>query len=154
MEQTGSFLSRRRLIAAGGAAAIATVAVLAKPFRAFVARNARKVLLAQPTLRRILLSLADANFEEWQEVVGTVFLVGGGSALKLIDVTAFPSLGIRPLELGRMVAFMAKFDVQGGGTMAGDLIYTASHPAYGTFPIFLSASSDPSTPYRMTAVFN
>jgi len=37
--------------------------------------------------------------------------------------------------------------------MAGDLIYTVSHPEYGAFPIFLSAT-DSRTPGRMLAVFN
>ena len=37
--------------------------------------------------------------------------------------------------------------------MAGDLIYTISHPEYGPFRIFLSASG-PATPGAMLAVFN
>jgi hypothetical protein len=37
--------------------------------------------------------------------------------------------------------------------MAGDLIYTVSHPQYGPFQLFLSVA-DARTPNRMLAVFN
>jgi hypothetical protein len=44
--------------------------------------------------------------------------------------------------------------VQNGATLAADLIYTVNPLRNGPFQIFLSASTDPSLPHRMTAVFN
>jgi hypothetical protein len=154
MEQTRSFLSRRKLIVALGGIATATATIMMSPFRTVIAMTARDVVRQQPALRGMLLSLADAGYDEWLDQVGSTFALGGGSSLKLISVTEFNAVGTRPAGLGRDRAFVAKFDVQNGATMAGDLIYTAMHPSYGAFRIFLSASSDPRLPYRMNAVFN
>ena len=154
MEQTKSFLARRRLLIGLGGGAAAAVALMASPFRAVIAMRARGLVRSEPTLRRLLLSLADAGYDEWLDQVGTVFTVGGGTSLKLVAVSALNSAGPRPLRLTRDSAFLAKFDVQNNGTMAGDLIYTSMHPRYGAFQLFLSASSDPNLPHRMTALFN
>jgi hypothetical protein len=154
MEKAGSFLSRRKLLVGLGGVAAGAAALMASPFRAVIAMTARDVVRRQPTLRRLLLSLADAGYDEWLDQVGSVFTAAGGAGLKLVAVTALDSAGTRPMRLTRNRAFVAKFDVQNRGTMAGDLIYTASHPLYGPFPIFLSASSDPNLPHRMTALFN
>jgi hypothetical protein len=154
MEQTGSFLGRRKLLIGLGGVAAAAVALMASPFRAVLAMTARDLVRSQPTLRRLLLSLADGGYDEWLDQVGSTFSVGGGTSLKLVAVSAFASVGQRPMSLSRDRAFVAKFDVQNRGTMAGDLIYTTSHPRYGAFRIFLSASSDPNLPHRMTALFN
>jgi hypothetical protein len=154
MEKTGSFLSRRKLLVGVGGVAAAGVALMASPFRAVIAISARNLVRNQPTLRRLLLSLADAGYDEWLDQVGTVLTASGGIGLKLVAVTALDSAGARPMRLARDRAFVAKFDVQNRGTMAGDLIYTASHPRYGPFQIFLSASSDPNLPHRMMALFN
>ena len=61
--------------------------------------------------------------------------------------------GARPWNLGRDRAHLAVFDVIGGMTMAGDLIYSARHPQYGEIPIFLTVP-DAARPGRMHAVFN
>jgi hypothetical protein len=153
MKQTGSFLSRRKLLAGVGGVAVGAVALIAAPFRAVIVAT-REMVSSQPVLRRLLLSLADAGYNEWLDQVGSVFVVGGGTSMKLVAVTAFNAVGPRPAGLGRDRAFLAKFDVQNGGTMAGDLIYTAMNPRYGAFPIFLSGSNDPTLRHRMTAVFN
>ena len=150
----GLSLSRRAALAGLGGVVAATAAIVVSPLRTVVAMTARDMVRQQPTLRRMLLSLADAGYEEWLDQVGSVFSIGGGASLKLVAVTAFNDLGTRPMRLGRDHAFLAKFDVLGGGSMAGDLIYTASHPLYGALRIFLSASTDPRLPNRMTALFN
>jgi hypothetical protein len=154
MEQTGFFLSRRKLVAGVAGIAVGAVALMASPFRAVIVAPARNLLRSQPVLRRMLLSLADAGYDEWLDQVGSTLTVAGGTSLKLVAVTPFNSIGTRPASLGRDRAFLAKFDVQNGGTMAGDLIYTAVHPQYGAFTIFLSASSDPGMAHRMTALYN
>ena len=154
MGMIGLSVSRRTLLAGTGAAAITTGAILVSPLRSVVAMTARDMVRQQPILRRMLLSLADAGYDEWLDQVGSIFSVGGGTSLKLVAVEGFNTLGTRPMRLGRASAFLAKFDVQNGGTMAGDLIYTANHPQYGPFQIFLSASTDPRLPNRMTALFN
>jgi hypothetical protein len=137
MDMAKFFLSRRGLIASLGGAAAAGVLVAAQ-YRAVIA----------------VYSLADGGVEQWLEQVGSTFTVGGGTSLKLIGVSALSSPGPRPAGVTRSRAFVAKFDVQNNGTMAGDLIYTASHARYGAFRIFLSASTDPQLPHRMTALFN
>ena len=149
-----SFLARRTLLVGVGGALTAGAAIVVSPIRAVIAMTARDMVRSQPSLRRMLLSLADAGYDEWLDQVGSIFSVGGGTSLKLVAVTAFNTLGARPMRLGRSSAFTAKFDVQNGGTMASDLIYTANHPQYGPFQIFLSASTDPRLPNRMTALFN
>jgi hypothetical protein len=154
MEQTESFLSRRKLLIGLGGVTAAAVALMASPFRAVIALTTRDLVRSQPVLRRYLLSLANAGYDEWTDQVGSVLAVGGGTSLKLVAVSAFNEVGQRPMRLDRDRAFLAKFDVQNGGTMAGDLIYTAMHPQYGAFRIFLSASNDPRLPHRMTALFN
>ena len=148
-----SFLVRRTLLIGIGGAAATTAAIVVSPIRAVIAMTARDLVRQQPALRRMLLSLANAGYNEWLDQVGTIFSVGGGTALKLVAVEGFNTMGTRPIRL-RDRAFTAKFDVQNGGTMPGDLIYTASHPRYGPFQIFLSASTDPRLPHRMTALFN
>ena len=154
MEQTKSFLSRRKLLAGVAGTTAASAAMVALPYRAVIAVTFREIVRQQPVLRRMLLSLADAGLAEWQDQIGTTFIVGGGTSLKLVGVSAMPSVGQRPLRVTRTQAFLAIFDVQNRGTMAGDLIYTAMHPRYGAFSIFLSASGDPRLPHRMTALFN
>lgn len=153
MEQTRSFLSRRKLLIGLSGAVAAAAALVAAPFRTAIVTTARDLVRNQPALHRLVFSLADAGDEEWLDQVGTIFTVGGGTSLKLVAVTPMTSVGRRPAGL-RDRAFLAQFDVQNRGTMAGDLIYIASHPSYGAFRIFLSASSAPNLPYRMTALFN
>jgi hypothetical protein len=153
MDKAKRFLSRRKLLfALGGAASVAGAAMI-KPFRAVLARNAREVMARQPLLRR-MLSLANASYDEWLDLVGATFAVGGGSTMRLVGVQAFATRGPRPIALPRDSAFVAHFDTPNGQTMAGDLTYVAVHPQYGAVQMFLAASTDPRTPRRMMAVFN
>jgi hypothetical protein len=154
MKQMGSLFSRRRLLMGLGGVAAGAVALMASPFRATIGTATRALVSSQPTLRGMFLSLADGGYQDWLDQVGSTFSIGGGTSMKLIGVTPFGTAGTRPASLSRDSAFIAKFDVQNGQTMAGDLIYTASNADYGAFQIFLSASTDPATRSRMTAVFN
>jgi len=154
MDKASRFLSRRKLLLVMGGVAGAAGAAMMSPFRNVFLRNTRELVRRQPVLRRMLLSLANAGYEEWMAQVGAIFSIGGGTSMRLAGVEAFAAGGTRPISLARDRAFMAVFDLVNGATMAGDLIYTANHPQYGPFQIFLAASSDPRTPSRMIAVFN
>ena len=144
-----SLLSRRLILGMGGAA-VTTAAVVVSPLRRVLALTAPDLARTATNPLRVT-PLADAGFDDWLDQVGSIFNAGGGTVLKLVAVDPMQSQGQRPLRLGRDSAFLAKFDVQNGGTMAGDLIYTVSHPR-GAFQIFLSASTN--LPSRMTALFN
>ena len=154
MERTESFLSRRRLLIGLGAVATAAAAIVRKPLGPVVATRVRELVRAQPVLTRLLISLADADFLEWRDQIGTNFAVAGGVNMTLVSLIGMAVPGYRPADLSRPAAFMALFDVQNGATLAGDLIYTVNPLRYGPFQIFLSSSSDPNLPHRMTAVFN
>ena len=151
MENAQPRLSRRHLLLGltGGAAATALLAPALSPG---VGRKARELAVRSGVGRRFF-SLDYASLREWGEMVGSTFRVTGGYALKLVGVRPLISTGARPWNLGRDRAFLAVFDVMGGMSMAGDLLYSARHPQYGEIPIFLSAA-DPATPGRMHAVFN
>jgi hypothetical protein len=151
MQLADLHLSRRRMVVALGGAALAVGALVAAPYRGMILRRGREVARAIPFVRR-MLSLANAGYIEWMETVGSTFSGGGGYAMRLIGVEALNSGGQRPLGL-RDRAFALHFTVLNGGTMAGNLIYTVSHPDYGPLQIFLSPH-DPATPSRMLAVFN
>jgi hypothetical protein len=101
-------------------------------------------------MTRGMLSLSQAEMEEWTTQIGSTFTVGGGYALQLAGVQPLQSGGERPAEL-RDRAFAAVFDVTRGSSMPADLIYTVSHPQYGPLQLMLSATGDPR---RMLAVFN
>ena len=149
MEQVRATTSRRNILITIGAAAAGAVALLGTTFRPAVTRQARKVLSATP-LTRGMLSLSQAEMEEWSSQIGSTFTVGGGYALQLAGVQPLQSEGERPSSL-RERAFAAVFDVARGGSLPGDLIYTVSHPQYGPLQLFLSATGNPR---RMIAVFN
>jgi hypothetical protein len=147
--ERASTVSRRNLLA--GLAGVAVTAVLATAaFRPTVGERARRALAGNGFTRRFL-SLAEAGQREWAAQIGSVFEVQGGGTMRLAGVRALQSSGARPPSVTRDRAFVAVFDVMNGMTMAGDLIYTISHPQYGPLPIFLSASGNPR---RMMAVFN
>lgn len=151
MERTApaATLSRRNVLL--GLAGAAVAAVIAAPaLRPGVADRTRR-LLASNSFTRRFLSLANAEQAEWQTQVGSDFAVDGGYTLRLAGVRPLISEGERPTNVTRDRAFVAVFDVRDGMTMAGDLIYTATHPQYGRLPLFLSASD---SPRRMLAVFN
>jgi hypothetical protein len=150
MEQAASStLSRRGVL--GGVASLAIAAIVATTaFRPAVGDRARRVLAGNSFTRRFL-SLANAEQAEWQAQVGSDLTVEGGYTIRLAGVRPLTSLGERPASVTRERAFAAVFDVRGGATMAGDLIYTVTHPQYGVMPVFLSATG---TARRMQAVFN
>jgi len=153
MDKVQSKLSRRNLLLVLGGAVAAVGAVALSPFRNVLARRAREAV-ASRSWARPASALANASYDEWVGQVGSVFTTGGGDRMRLAGVKAMPAPGERPRSLGRDSAFVAFFDPLAGRTMAGDLIYAASHPQYGPLAIFLSASVDPRAPARMVAVFN
>jgi len=150
MKLTDLNLTRRHTLVALGGAAVTAGAVLAA---------SRTTLLSQgsggsstsTSAARTTVNLATANYDTWLAQVGTKFS-GGIYSLKLSGVAPLLSTGVRPAGL-RDRAFALNFDVAGGQTMAGELIYTISHPQYGPLQIFLSAAG-PTMPARMIAVFN
>jgi hypothetical protein len=145
-------LSRRNVMIAGGGAAVAGLGVVAlTPLGNPVKAKAREAL-AGTNWGRSMLSLADGTMAEWQEQVGATFAVGGGTAMRLAGVRAMNSGGERPMSVTRRSAFVAFFDVLGGQTLPGELIYTASHSQYGPMQLYLSEASG--APGRMLAVFN
>jgi hypothetical protein len=148
-----SKFSRRNMILALGGAFAAAGVLIAAPFKNPIIGNVRR-LAAFTAGNRGRVSLGDAGYDEWVQQVGSVFTIAGGTRLQLAGVRPLASGGSRPASLGRNSAFLAVFDAIGGATVAGDLIYGASHPQYGAMMIFLTASSDPRTPARMFALFN
>lgn len=153
MEKTDNKLSRRKMLLVAGGGVAAASALIAGPMRQQVLRTAREVITIT-RIGRSIVSLANAGYDEWAAQVGSTFTIGGSTSLRLTGVRALPSAGARPASLSRTEAFVAVFDPMGGRTLAGDLIYTATHPEYGPMPLFLSAAGDPRTPARMLAVFN
>jgi hypothetical protein len=153
MVKTDALLSRRKLLVTAGVVGTAAVAALT-PLRTVLINATRDLVKKQPTLRRWIMPLAQAGYDDWLAQVGATFTVGGGTSLKLAGVRAFAAAGTRPSSLSRDRAFVAMFDVQNRRTLPGDLIFTITHPIHGAFQLFLSAAGDPRTPGRMLAVFN
>jgi len=149
MERTASLLSRRHALI--GLAGAAVAAIVATPLLRPSAEPRMRRLLAGNAFTRRFLSLAHAEQGEWAAQVGSNFSVDGGYRLRLAGVRPLQSAGERPGHVSRDRAFVAVFDVVGGMTMAGDLIYSVAHPQYGSLPIFLTTSD---SSRRMLAVFN
>lgn len=149
MQLTDLHLSRRRMVVALGGAAVTVGALFAAPLRSLIEASGREPANTVPLRRTI--NLATAGYADWLAQVGTTF-AGGGYNLKLTGVAPLLSTGVRPAGL-RDRAFALNFDVAGGRTMAGDLIYTINHPQYGPLQVFLAVTG-PQTPARMLAVFN
>lgn len=145
-------LSRRNVVV-GGATAATVGAIALSPLGVPITREARELIATQPWARG-MLSLSSAGYDQWLAQVGSVFALGGGTTMRLAGVRPMASEGARPMGVARRSAFVAMFDMLGGQTVAGDLIYTVSHSQYGPLQIFLSASTDPRTPGRVLAVFN
>lgn len=149
MDRAALLPTRRNLLIGLAGLAVAGVIATARLVPSVEERTRR--LLAGNRFTRQFLSLADAEQAEWANQVGSVFTLEGGYRLKLAGVSPLPSTGARPSNVTRDRAFEAVFEVLGGATMAGDLIYQASHSQYGSLPLFLSATASPS---RMVAIFN
>lgn len=152
MKNAGGKLSRRNILAGGGAA-LAAGALAATAFKTQIVNEARGVLESKAGAPRPV-ALATASYDDWLAKVGTMFSVGGGTNLRLSGVRPLTSAGARPAGVARAQAFLAVFDALAGARLAGDLIYTVANPQLGPLSIFLSASPDPTTPARMLAVFN
>jgi len=151
MSKSDSGVSRRNALLVGGGAVAAVGALAAGPMRSQVAEGVKALTgdrTGAPTV-----NLATGSYEDWLAQVGKTFALGGGSGMRLAGVRALASSGPRPNGL-RARAFVALFDPLSGGTMAGDLIYTASNRETGALQLFLSTSTDPRSPARMLAVFN
>jgi hypothetical protein len=145
-----AFKPTRRKVLIGAAGASAAGLVATAYLRPGAGESARRLLAGNRFTRRFL-SLADAGQAEWAAQAGSVFTAEGGYRLRLAGVRPMASPGVRPPDVARRSAFVAVFDVLGGMTMAGDMIYTMRHRDYGRLPVFLSASGQP---HRMLAVFN
>lgn len=146
-------LSRRNLIIAAGGTAAAVGVFATSPFSNPLKSEVRGMLAGQ-SWARTMLPLASATFDEWQGLVGATLSLGGGSTIRLTGVRALASVGSRPYGVARRQAFLAVFDPGPGQSLAGDLIYTATHPQYGPLQLFLTSAPGPLNPARMHAVFN
>ena len=144
-----SAVSRRNILIGLGGAAIAAV-VAAPMWQPSASQRARRLLSSNAFTRRFI-SLAHAEQAEWTAQVGSVFTIEGGYRMRLAGVEPLNSKGDRPADVTRERAFVAVFDVLGGMTMPGNLIYSVRHGQYGQMPIFLTVASDTG---RMLAVFN
>ena len=138
------------MLVTGGAVAGAS-ALLAAPVRQQI-KNVARGVMARVGGRR-LVSLANGTFEDWQNVVGTNFYLGGVFTLRLAGVQALPTSGAKPPGV-RTQGFAAFFDPSLGQWLAPNLIYTVVHSNYGPMPLFLASAGGPGTPRRMIAVFN
>ena len=141
-------LSRRNvMLGAGGLVGLA--ALIATPgLRPLLPGGVRRMLdggRAAPGA----LALAQAEGEQWAAQVGSTFSVAG-QTLRLAGIRPLESSGERPAGLRRR-AFLAVFDIAGGGSLPADLIYELTHRRHGALSLFLSATDNPS---RMHAVFN
>ncbi|HEV2817865.1 MAG TPA: hypothetical protein VGW40_11680 [Allosphingosinicella sp.] len=149
MEKPSFRLSRRKVIFIVGGAATAVGALLTAATRSLVDSQASSQTGGSAS--RTTVDLATAGYDTWLAQVGTKFSTAGYD-LKLVGIAPLLSTGARPAGL-RDRAFALNFDVAAGRTMAGELIYTISHPQYGPLQLFLSATG-PQTPSRMLAVLN
>lgn len=148
MTNSKAALTRRHVViglAGTGAIGIAAAAPTGKLARAGLgALTGRKPGTSRPA------SLANASYAEWVRAVGAIFALDGGYRLRLTGVRAMGSSTNRSALRGlRTHAFTATFQVLGGQTMGGDLIYTATY-GRDSFPLFLSATG---TGSRMQAAF-
>lgn len=151
-KKTDTGLSRRKMMLATGGAVAGAGALIAAPFRDDIKVGARLVAQNIPGVRS-LLSLADANYDEWLSVVGSTFSLGGGTNVQLVGVRALPTSGDKPSGV-RGQGFAAFFDPAKNSSVSPDLIYTATTSQYGPTQLYLAATSNPRTPGRMVAVFN
>lgn len=141
-------LSRRKVVI--GLAGAGVVGIAAAAPISTVMRSGISGLTGQTPGSPRSVSLARAGYAEWLRAVGSTFTIEGGYRLRLIGLrTAGSSAGRSAVRGVRTRAFTATFQVLGGQTMAGDLIYTAIH-GQERFPLFLSATGSRS---RMQAVF-
>ena len=145
-------LSRRRMMLVTGGAVAGASVLLAAPVREKLRSVARGVFASDANGRR-LLSLAYGTYEDWLNVVGTNFSLGGRLTLRLTGVRALQTSGAKPAGV-RAQAFAAFFDPQLGMSVAPDLIYTATHSRYGPMPLYLASAEAPLRPRRMVAIFN
>jgi hypothetical protein len=149
---TETGLSRRKMMLVAGGAVAGAGALMAAPFREEITVGVREVVVGTG-VGRGLLSLASANYEEWESVVGTSFSLGGRTSVDLVGLRALPTSGEKPQGV-RSQGFAAFFDPPRGQSVAPDLIYTATHSIYGPTQIYLAGTSDRRTPGRMVAIFN
>lgn len=150
MTETG--LSRRKMMLVTGSAVAGASSLVAAPFSNEIVIGVREAVASLPGGRG-LLSLATANYDEWQSVVGSSFSLGGRTNVQLVGVRALPTSGSKPQGV-RTQGFAAFFDPAPGQSVAPDLIYTATHSQYGPTQLYLAATTDRRTPGRMVAVFN
>ena len=148
MKSTG--ISRRNLLVGAGAAAVVAGAAWLYLSPSQSAPTAGPPATpAQRTQGRVL---ATSEMNGWQNIVGTEFETAG-FRLKLVGVQPLPTVGARPTDVTRDRAFVAVFEIQSGGTMPSDLIYTMRSERH-VLDVFLTSASTREFPNRMHAVFN
>jgi hypothetical protein len=139
------FSRRNVVLGATGMLAVAA-AFTSSGLKPLVPNGARRMLGMRPAGA---VELASATHDLWAAQVGQTFTIAG-QTLRLAGIRALPSPGARPASL-RQRGFLAVFDVAGGATLPGDLIYELSHRLHGELSLFLTATD---TPSRVHAVFN
>lgn len=148
--ENSSLLSRRKLLAGLGFG-VAAVGAIAAP--ALQLSWTRKPGAKASWWERQFTSLANAGVDEWSRRIGTEFVLGGGVAAKLAQVTAMRSPGRRPRGL-RDSAFAVVFESAGATLPPGDRILDVSHPEAGRMKIYFSACGDACGGHRLQAIFN
>jgi hypothetical protein len=99
------------------------------------------------------LALKTGGIDAWTRMRGSEFSALG-FRLKFLGTRPLISEGERPPEVARRSAFLAVFEIVGGGQMPGDLIYTLATRGVAPFDVFLSSAASARFPNRMHAVFN
>lgn len=135
-----------------GAAGAATLAVAPPAMREtgpLSIRLARLTGIPTPSA-----SLANATHADWEREIGSIFTTSDGYRMRLALIEALSSPGARPPSVMRNRAFIATFDVLGGGLMPGERIHNVSHALHGRFNLFLSAPRNVAAGRRMTALLN
>lgn len=142
---TGRGLTRRHMLAAMSASAVATAAE-AGPVRlgSFGSKTA-----AAADLNR-------GNLSDWSALVGQRFRIAGasGAPLKLVSVEPVNSAGPRPGAVRRRRGFAAVFETSMARAPEGDQAYWIAQGMGAPLPVFLSPPAEVSGKARLVAVFN
>ena len=82
-QESKAKVSRRKVMIAGGGAAIAGLGVVALTPLGNPVKSRAREMLASNSLGRSMLSLSDGTLAEWQAQVGSTFAIGGGTTMRL-----------------------------------------------------------------------
>jgi|GEM_PF-1712252 len=142
-------LTRRHMLAAISAGAVATAAGAARAGSGAGAAAARPRVLGPIDLER-------GTFADWSAVVGRTFRLAdaSGAPLKLVAVEPVNSDGPRPGAIRRRRGFSAIFEANPARAPAGDRTHWIALGAHPPLPVFLSPPVEISGKMRFAAVFN